>query len=273
MALQPRILSSSANLNVMCSAAFKAAKGLIRDFGEVEHLQVSKKGPGDFVSVADKRAEDIIYRELSKARPHVGFLMEERGEIKGESDEYWIVDPLDGTTNFLHAVPHFAISIALVKGSQVIAGVIYDPIKDEMFMAEKGSGAFLNDKRLRVSGRQDLSTALLATGIPFASHTPEERKRFQKTLDVVMPQVAGVRRFGAAALDLAYVAAGRFDGYWEEPISPWDVAAGIIIVREAGGYVKDLKGTESMLENGSILATNQALFESLSKTFVSCYKD
>jgi myo-inositol-1(or 4)-monophosphatase len=255
----------------MSNAAFKAARGLIRDYGEVEHLQVSRKGPGDFVSTADKKAEDCLYKELKKARPSYGFIMEESGEIPGDEDCTWIIDPLDGTTNFLHAIPHFAISIGLQKGSEIIAGVIYDPIKDELFYAEKGGGAFLNERRLRVSARQHLSDALLATGIPFASHTKEERILFQNSLEKAMPLVAGVRRMGAASLDLAYVAAGRFEGYWELGIKPWDIAAGIVLVREAGGYVHDLKGENQPFETNSVIATNQALNEPLKELLLPCY--
>ena len=211
------------------------------------------------MSTADRKAETILYKELSKARPSYGFILEEGGIVAGEDDHTWIIDPLDGTTNFLHGIPHFAISIGLQKGTEIIAGVIYDPVKDELFYAEKGGGAFLNERRLRVSGRSQLSEALLATGIPFASHSLDVRQKFQKTLEGVMPLVAGVRRFGAAALDMAYVAAGRFEGYWESPISSWDVAAGIVIVREAGGYVSDMKGGEDIFGTRSIIATNQAL--------------
>ncbi len=263
MAHQPRTISRSPHLNVMCNAAFKAARSLVRDFGEVEHLQVSRKGPGDFVSTADKRAEETIYKELQKARPSYGFIMEEAGEVSGTDDHTWIIDPLDGTTNFLHAIPHFAISIGLQKGPEIIAGVIYDPIKDELFYAEKGGGAFLNERRLRVSSRQSLSDSLLATGIPFARHSKEERDVFHKTLEHLMPLCAGIRRFGAASLDLAYVAAGRYEGYWEHSLAPWDMAAGLVIIREAGGYLCDLKGGDDILGTGSVLATNQALFDPL----------
>lgn len=263
MVHQPRIISRSPTLNVMCNAAFKAARGLVRDFGEVEHLQVSRKGPGDFVSTADKKAEDILYKELKKARPTHGFIMEEGGAIAGKDEYIWHIDPLDGTTNFLHGIPHFAISIGLQKGSELIAGVIYDPIKDELFYAEKGGGAFMNERRLRVSARSHLSDALLGTGIPFAIHSKDVMNQFQSTLERVMPQVAGIRRFGAAALDLAYVAAGRFEGYWEGRLCSWDIAAGIVIVREAGGYVCDLKGGDDILGTKSILATNQALYQPL----------
>lgn len=267
---QLRSISRSPHLNIMANAAFKAARGLVRDFGEVEHLQVSRKGPGDFVSTADKRAEDSLYADLKKAYPAYNFLLEERGKIAGNSEYTWIVDPLDGTTNFLHAIPHFAISIGLQKGEELVAGVVYDPIKDELFYAEKGGGAFLNDRRLRVSSRKDLPDALLGTGIPLPHHTPEEYRDFQTALGRTMPIVAGVRRLGAAALDLAYVAAGRFEGYWENLIAPWDVAAGIVLVREAGGYVYDLSGNApDLTKSGSILATNQALHQPLKELLIS----
>lgn len=272
MVNQLRIVGRSAHLNVMCNAAFKAARGLVRDFGEVENLQVSRKGPGDFVSTADKKAEDILFNELKKARPSYGFLMEESGIIPGDEDSTWIIDPLDGTTNFLHGIPHFSISIGLKKGDELIAGVVYDPIKDELFYAEKGGGAFLNSRRLRVSARSNLQDSLLATGIPFALHGAAETKKFQNTLGKVMPLVAGIRRFGSAALDLAYVAAGRYDGYWEPSLKVWDIAAGIVIVREAGGAVCDLKGGEDMLEAGSILATNQSLKQTLKDLLLPEYK-
>lgn len=271
MAHQQRVVSRSPHLNVMCNAAFKAARGLIRDFGEVEHLQVSRKGPGDFVSTADKRAEEILYKELKKARPSYGFIMEEGGIFQGEDDYTWHIDPLDGTTNFLHAIPHFAISIGLQKGSELIAGVIYDPIKDELFYAEKGGGAFLNERRLRVSARQQFSEALLATGVPFALHGAETRAQFQRTMERVMPLVAGIRRFGAAALELAYVAAGRYEGYWEGNLKSWDIAAGIVLVREAGGYVCDLQGGDDILGKGSILASNQNLHQPLKDLLLPGY--
>jgi myo-inositol-1(or 4)-monophosphatase len=263
MAHQFRAISRSPHLNVMCNAAFLAARGLVRDFGEVEHLQVSRKGPGDFVSTADKKAEDALYKELKKARPSYGFLMEESGEIKGESEYTWIIDPLDGTTNFLHGIPHFAISIGLQKENELIAGVIYDPIKNELFYGEKGGGAFLNERRLRVSARSQLADALLATGIPHVLHEENVRDKYLSNLKKIMPQVAGIRRQGAASLDLAYVAAGRYEGYWEASLSPWDMAAGIVIVREAGGYICDLQGGEDFFDLNSILASNQALYKQL----------
>jgi len=248
----------SAVINVMAKAADKAARALKRDFGEVSQLQVSTKGPGDFVSTADHKSERTIREELQKARPNFGLLMEESGAVPGsDPDHTWIVDPLDGTTNFLHGVPHFAISIALQAKGEIIAGLVFDPIRDETFWAEKGSGAYCNDRRMRVSARKQLSESLLFTGIPFIGHG--DRAKFGRQLDAAMRETAGVRRLGAAALDLAYVAGGRSEGYWEEEISIWDVAAGILLVKEAGGYVSDLKGGQTMLQSGSVLATNSTL--------------
>jgi myo-inositol-1(or 4)-monophosphatase len=242
----------------MTRAADKAARGLKRDFGEVEQLQVSQKGPADFVSNADIKAEKVLREELSKARPGFGFLLEEGGTVKGtDPDHRWIIDPLDGTTNFLHGLPHFAISIGLEKNGEIIAGVVYDPIKEEMFCAEKGGGAFLNDRRLRVSGRKNMHEALIGTGIPFLGRGDGDH--FNQQLRGIMRETAGVRRWGAAALDLAYVAAGRLDGFWEEGLSAWDLAAGLLLVRESGGYVSDLKGGQTMLESGNILASNNLL--------------
>lgn len=248
-------------MNVMIKAVFKAARSLKRDFGEVGHLQVSVKGPGDFATAADLRAEKILSEELLKARPTYGFLGEESAEIIGsEPDCRWIVDPLDGTSNFMHGLPHFAISVALEKNGDMVAGVIYDPVKNELFRAEKGGGAFLNDQRLRVSSRKKLDDSLLATGIPFqqAAKQPE----FLQQLHMVMPKVAGVRRWGAAALDMAYVAAGRYEGYWENTVSLWDIAAGIVIVREAGGKVTDIEG-QNNFTNRSVVATNGHLHTSV----------
>lgn len=254
----------SAIINVMVNAALKAAPQLVRDFGEVEQLQVSKKGPSDFVSTADLKAEKTLLRELSKARPEFGFLMEEQGERKGEDEtQRWIIDPLDGTTNFLHGIPHFAISIGYEKSGEVLAGVIYDPVKDELFWAERGRGAWMNDRRLRVSGRSDLSQAVLATGIPH--HGRGDYREFLAVAEVFMARTAGIRRFGAAALDLAYVAAGRYEGFWELGLSPWDVAAGSIIVREAGGFVTDYAGRDRAVQTGEVLAANDHLHPTLCK--------
>src|SRR6202030_454052 len=238
-------------LNVMGNAALKAARGLIRDFGEVEQLQVSVKGPGEFVSAADLKAERILKAELKKARPGYAMLFEEGGAESGSDPRHrWIVDPLDGTTNFLHGIPHFAISIALERDGEIVAGVIYEPIRNEMYWAEKGLGAFLNDRRLRVSGRRQLGDALIGTGMPFAERG--DAAAYLATLAAVMPATAGVRRAGAAALDLAYVAAGRLDGFWEFGLQPWDIAAGLLLVREAGGYVSDLSGGQTMMTSGDI---------------------
>ncbi|NVJ99729.1 MAG: inositol monophosphatase [Alphaproteobacteria bacterium] len=245
-------------INVMVSAVMKAARNLRRDFGEVEQLQVSKKGPADFVSAADKRAERTIYEELSHARPDFGFLLEESGEIPGKrGDIRFIVDPLDGTTNFLHGLPHFALTVAVEERGEITAAVTYAPLTDELFWAEKGQGAYMNDTRLRVSGRDKMETALLATGIPFKGK--DGHMDFLAEMAEFMPSVAGVRRFGAATLDLAYVAAGRFDGFWEANLQPWDIAAGILLVREAGGYVTDMKGGSEMLKTGGIIAANDRL--------------
>jgi len=248
----------SALINVMSRAADKAARGLRRDFGEVEQLQVSVKGPGNFVSTADHKAEKVLRQELQHGRPDYSFLMEESGAIAGSDTEHrWIVDPLDGTTNFLHGLPHFCISIALERAGEIVAGVVFDPILDEFFWAEKGVGAYLNDRRIRVSSRRQLSHALIATGTPYGQGA--QRKRYLAQLEQVMENVADVRRMGAAALDLAYVAAGRFDGFWEEGLSAWDIAAGLLLVREAGGYVTELDGGASMLASGSVLAANDRL--------------
>jgi myo-inositol-1(or 4)-monophosphatase len=248
----------SALITVMTRAAEKAGKALIRDFGEVEQLQVSRKGPSDFVSQADMRSEKMLREELSRARPDWGFLMEEAGASKGkDASARWIVDPLDGTTNFLHGLPHWSISIAAERDGELVAGVVYDPVKDEMFWAERGAGAFLNSQRLRVSARRRLEDALLATGIPFRGHGDADA--FERQLRHVMPKVAGVRRFGSAALDLAYVAAGRFDGYWETDLKPWDVSAGVVLVQEAGGYVTEIGGGRVPQAGESVLAANTAL--------------
>jgi myo-inositol-1(or 4)-monophosphatase len=251
-------------MNVMIGAARKAAKILTRDFGELEHLQASRKGPADFVTQTDLRAERALRDELSRTRPHYGFVMEEGGVVEGPDKTHrWFIDPLDGTTNFIHGVPHFAISIGLEREGQLVAGLVYNPIRDEMFTAEKGQGAWLNDRRLRVSTRRELNIALVATGIPYLGRPGHDE--FLSELPRVMGQVAGVRRFGAAALDLCFVAAGRFDAFWERGLSPWDVAAGIVILREAGGTVSDLNGGDAYLEGGHILASNSTLHPALLK--------
>jgi len=246
----------SALVQVMIAAARKAARGLKRDFGEVTQLQVSKKGPGDFVTAADHKSEQTLFEELEKSRPGYGFLGEERGLIEGTDKTHtWIVDPLDGTTNFLHGMPHFAVNIALERDGQIVAGVTYSPIHEELFWAERGRGAFLNNEvRLRVAARRTLQDAVLATGIPWAGRPGHAR--FLKELHQIAPEVAGVRRFGSAALDLAWVAAGRFDGYWERGLQKWDVAAGVILLQEAGGKVGDADGGDNALASGSVCASN-----------------
>lgn len=252
----------SAILNVMMGAARKAARGMVRDFGEVEKLQVSKKGTADFVTSADTHAEKVLRQELQKARPNFGFLMEESGEIAGaDASHRWIIDPIDGTTNFIHGIPHFAISIGLERDGEMIAGVVYEPISDSMFHAEKGAGAYLNEWRLRVSARRKIEESVLTTGIPHQGRPGQAE--FIKELVAVMENSAGVRRFGAASLDMAYVAAGRCDGYWEHGLKPWDIAAGIVLVREAGGYVTDLDGRNGMLSNGDVVAGNDHLHPKL----------
>jgi myo-inositol-1(or 4)-monophosphatase len=239
----------------MSDAARKAARGLNRDFGELAELQVSRKGAADFVSAADIKAEESLFESLSKARPGYSFLGEERGLIEGTDKTHtWIVDPLDGTTNFLHAIPHFAINIALQREGVVVAAVTYNPVANELFWAEKGKGAFVNDRRLRVAARQRLDESVLATGIPFLGHG--QHARFLKELHQISQRVAGVRRFGAAALDLAWVAAGRMDGFWERDLSAWDLAAGLLLVTEAGGKVTTAEGGEDVLAAGSVCAAN-----------------
>lgn len=263
-------MALSANMNVMLRAAEKASKSLIRDFGEVEQLQVSMKGPGDFVSAADHRAEKIIFEELQKARPDFGFLMEERGVVKGEHpDTRWIVDPLDGTTNFLHGIPYWAISIALEQRGEVIAALVYDPIKDEVFRAEKGTGAFMRNKRLRVSGRKDLSLCVIAGGTPGPHPKRDNMADYLHQVDGIFRSGAGYRRNGAAALDLSYVAAGRLDAYWEDDLKAWDVAAGALIVREAGGYIGTVRNQGDPIYDGDILATNSSLTEPIRKLLTS----
>jgi myo-inositol-1(or 4)-monophosphatase len=258
-------MARSALLNVMVQAAMKAGRSLSRDFGEVQNLQVSVKGPGDFVSQADHKSEEILFTELSRARPGYGFLMEERGVVPGEDDQHrWIVDPLDGTTNFLHGLPIFSISIALERQGQIVAGVIYNPAMDELYTAERGGGAFMNDRRLRVAGRSKLVDCIVGCGVPHLGRG--HHGNFLVQMRNVMAEVSGVRRLGSAALDLAYVAAGRLDGFWEDPLSPWDLAAGILLIREAGGYVSDLNGGNEMLETGSIVAGNEAIQRALLKT-------
>ena len=251
-------MARTALMNVMVGAALKAGRGLTRDFGEVENLQVSMKGPGDFVSAADRRAEDVLVAELRKARPSYAFLTEETGVIAGTDGSHrWIIDPLDGTTNFLHGIPLFAISLGLERDGVMVAGVIYNPILNELYVAERGGGAFLNDRRLRVAGRSKLEDTVISTGMPHL-HRPGQ-EAYLGELGSAMRQVAGIRRTGSAAMDLAWVASGRLDGYWQHGLSAWDVAAGLIIVREAGGFVTDNKGGEAIFTTGSIVAGNQII--------------
>ncbi|MFL0414680.1 inositol monophosphatase family protein [uncultured Sphingomonas sp.] len=250
-------------------AARKAAPRLRRDFNEVQHLQVSRKGPADFVSMADRRAEQTLYEELSKARPDWGFIMEERGEVAGDpSKPRFIIDPLDGTSNFLHGIPHFAMSIAVEEPMpsgkrEITTALIYQPLTDESFWAEKGRGAWLQDQRLRVSSRRELTESLIATGIPFMGHG--DFAQWTRIFGSIAPQVAGIRRLGSAALDLAWVAAGRFDGYWESDLKIWDVAAGMLLVKEAGGFVTDFRGGDRALERNEFLAANDGLHSKLHK--------
>ncbi|BCG85298.1 inositol monophosphatase [Mesorhizobium sp. 113-3-9] len=258
-------MARSALLNVMVQAAMKAGRSLSRDFGEVQNLQVSMKGPGDYVSQADRKAEDIVFAELSKARPGYGFLMEERGAVAGDDSQHrWIVDPLDGTTNFLHGIPLFAVSIALERQGQIVAGVIYNPAMDELYTTERGGGAFLNDRRLRVAGRTKLVDAVIGCGVPHLGRG--QHGNFLIELRHVMAEVSGIRRLGSASLDLAYVAAGRMDGFWEIGLSAWDIAAGLLLIREAGGFVSDMDGGQDMLDNGSVVAGNEVIQRALLKT-------
>lgn len=248
-------------LTIMTNAALKAGKAIRRDFGEVEHLQISKKGPSDFVSAADLKCEEILFEELLKGRPGYSFLGEERGLVEGSDKTHkFIVDPIDGTTNFIHAIPHFAISIALEREGRLVAGVIYNPITDDMFYAETGKGAFRNDYRIKVSGRKLLADSLLATGVPFKGRPGHGQ--FFKDLHAFSQHVAGVRRFGAASLDMAFVACGRFDGYWERGLKIWDVAAGVVIVREAGGIVEDI-GNGDFTETGELIAANKDIHKTM----------
>ena len=258
----------SALITVMHKASLAASRRMMRDFGEVENLQVSRKGAADFVSQADIAAENTLRAELEKARPGWGFIMEESGKIAGnsEDDPIWIIDPIDGTTNFLHGIPHFAISIAVIKQNKIIAGTILDPSRNEFYFAEAGKGAFLNNRRIRVSGRRKLADALFATGIPFLGRgTAETDQRFMAEMKAVMQVSSGIRRFGSAALDLAFVAAGRYDGFWERGLSMWDIAAGILLVKEAGGFVSDFSARDTMLSSGDIVAGNQSLHVPLLK--------
>ncbi len=257
-------MQGSANLNLMIKAARKAGRSLVKDFREVENLQVSLKGAGDFVSRADVAAEKIIKDELMGARPTYGWVGEETGETAGQDPtRRWIVDPLDGTTNFLHGLPHWAVSIGLEHKGEIVAAVVFDPAKDELYWAEKGAGAWMNESRIRVSARKSMSEAIFATGVPFG--TKKTLPATMRDLARLMPATAGVRRWGAASLDLAYVAAGRFDGYWERELSAWDVAAGVLLVKEAGGMVEGLRKGQDPLD-GALIAGNEGLFDAFAGT-------
>lgn len=254
-------------MTVMIRAAEKAARGLLRDFNEVEHLQVSRKGPSDFVTAADKRSEKTIFEELQKAKPDYSFMMEESGDVKGnDPDHVWLIDPLDGTHNFMHGVPHWAICIALERKGEVVAGLVYDCTKNEMFTAEKGTGAWLSNRRLRVSGRRDLESCMVNFGQPYG--TKEDRARFFKEQEAVAAHVM-TRRFASAALDLCYIAAGRIDGYWERNLKPWDVGAGALIVREAGGFVTSIEKDDNPVYSGNLVAGNQQVHSDLRKILKS----
>ena len=255
----------SANLNIMIKAARKAGRALVKDFREVENLQVSVKGAGDFVTKADIGAEKIIKDDLMGARPTYGWLAEEGGEEEGQDPtRRWIVDPLDGTTNFLHGLPHWAVSIALEHKGEIVAGVVFDPAKDEMFFAEKGTGAWMNESRLRVSGRHRMIESIFATGLPFGGRA--DLPETLKDLGRLLPVCAGVRRWGAASLDLAYVASGRYDGFWERRLKPWDVATGMLIVKEAGGLVEAIRPERNILQHGEIICSNEPIYSTFAKT-------
>jgi myo-inositol-1(or 4)-monophosphatase len=259
-------------MNVMMAAARKAARPLVRDFGELENLQISQKSPGDFVTHADKRTEQILIDELTRARPGYGFLGEEGGGIEGKDKSHrFIIDPIDGTSNFMHGIPHFAISIALEREGQLVSGLVYNPVTDDMFSAEKGSGAFLNDKRLRVAARREMTPCLFATGLPFANRPGQARALAEA--GAVMAVTSGIRRFGSAALDLAWTAAGRIDGFWEHDINLWDTAAGIVLVREAGGIVSDFHGRTDGLKGDEIVCANEHLHPQLLKVLKAAAKD
>jgi len=258
-------MAQSALLTIMTGTARKAARSLKRDFGEVENLQISRKGPADFVTAADQRAEEVIFEELYRSRPTYSFLMEERGAIEGTDGQHrWIVDPLDGTTNFLHSIPAFAVSIGLERNGVMIAGVIYNPITEELFTAERGSGAYVNNRRLRVAGRNHLADCVAVTGIKHTGRAAEDTKTISQVASL-NPTVSGIRRTGSAALDLAWVAAGRFDLMWETGLQPWDIAAGMLMIREAGGTITDINGKEIKPESGSVLAGNEKVHGKLLK--------
>ena len=254
----------SPDLNVMIRAAERAGRALIRDFGEIDRLQVSRKGLKDFVKTADQKSKSIVTAELKKGRPEFGFVTEEgKNTFSNKTSQFWLIDPLVGTTNFCHGLPHFCVSIGLARDNQVIAGVIFDPIKDEIFWTERGIGAFVNNKRLRVSGRARLEDALLSTGTTFNPNDDVVSDLFIDQLRPVLQNTAGIRYYGVSALDLAYVAAGRYEGYWGQGLNEWEVASGVLLVREAGGFVLDSDGNRYELGSNSILATNQGLHQKL----------
>ena len=249
---------TSANINVMVNACRKAAKTLIRDFGEIENLQVSLKGPGDFVTASDKKVEKILIEELQRARPNYSILSEEIGEINNDESFKWIIDPIDGTSNFLHGIPHFAISIGLEHNEEIICGIIYDPIKDEMFVAEKGNGSYLNNQRIRVSSRSKLKDCIIFTGGP--KHDSKDRELSLKEYNNFSSKtLIPIRKMGSASLDMAYVAAGRCDGFWQKNLNYWDIAAGIILVKESGGFVTDFNGKNRYIQNKTILVANSKI--------------
>ena len=263
----------SAVLNVMIKAARRAGRSLKRDLGEIEHLQVSLKGPRNFVTAADRRAEQIVYEELAKARPAYGFLGEEGGARAGTDTSYrWIVDPLDGTTNFLHGIPHFAVSIALERDGAIVAGLTYNPANEELFIAERGKGAFLNDQRIRVAARERLADAVVACGLPHYGRG-SDLALARSEIAAAQQNFAGLRRYGAATLDLAWIAAGRLDAYWERDLSPWDLAAGLILVREAGGFVSDCDGHDAVLTKGQIVAGNDTMHRELLRLLKAASKE
>jgi myo-inositol-1(or 4)-monophosphatase len=262
-------MARSASLEIMIRAATKAARSLARDFGEVEQLQVSIKGPGDFVSAADRRAENVIKEELKRGRPDYGLVMEESGIEAGRSPHNrWIVDPLDGTTNFLHGLPHWAISIALEQHGEITSGIVFDPLRNELFSAERGSGAYVNDRRIRVSRRSDMRMALIGCGLPIQDWKGRELG-FTRQMEKVADECGGLRRLGVASLDMAYVAAGRQDGYWEHGTKIWDIAAGVLLVREAGGRIGRLEGDDALFEEGTVIAGNPDIYEKLRATLLA----
>ncbi len=259
---------SSANINVMVKACRKAAKILIRDFGEIENLQVSQKGPGDFVTMSDKKVEKILIDELLKARPNYSVLSEEIGKIDNDEAYKWIIDPIDGTANFLHGIPHFAISIGLEKDGEIICGIIYDPIKDEMFTAEKGNGSYLNNQRIRVSSRSQLKDCMIITGGP-KNNSNESELSLKEYINFSSKVLIPIRKLGSASLDMAYVAAGRCDGFWQRNLNYWDIAAGIILIKESGGFVTDFNGKKEYIQNKTILATNAKINNEMIKVLDS----